>query len=169
MSWQRACGAMQALREDVERLRELRGAQWLADGSLVPLVLLRGGSAVRAVAGTSLGLHGVLRLVYHIDVWTDDIAGGLRLPHPFGIVIGDNVRVERGCTIMHNVTLQRGEGTRLCAGAVLSPGAVILAGRCVGAEALVGAGAVVTHDVPAYAVAAGVPARVLRVKPQEVV
>lgn len=40
--------------------------------------------------------------------------------------------------------------------------AVILPGVHVGAHAIVGAGAVVTHDVPDYAVVAGVPAKVLR-------
>jgi acetyltransferase-like isoleucine patch superfamily enzyme len=38
----------------------------------------------------------------------------------------------------------------------------VLDGVRVGRGAIVGAGAVVTHDVPSYAVAVGVPARVLR-------
>jgi acetyltransferase-like isoleucine patch superfamily enzyme len=42
---------------------------------------------------------------------------------------------------------------------------VILPGVRVGRGAVVGAGAVVTEDVPAYAVVAGVPARVLRMRP----
>jgi acetyltransferase-like isoleucine patch superfamily enzyme len=42
--------------------------------------------------------------------------------------------------------------------------AVILPGVTVGEGALVGAGAVVTKDVPPYAVAAGVPARVLHLR-----
>lgn len=43
--------------------------------------------------------------------------------------------------------------------------AVILPGVRVGKGAVVGAGSVVTHDVPPYAVVAGVPARVLRYRP----
>ncbi len=46
-------------------------------------------------------------------------------------------------------------------GASIGSGAVIMCGVTVGEEALVGAGAVVTHDVPAFAVVAGVPARVV--------
>jgi acetyltransferase-like isoleucine patch superfamily enzyme len=45
-------------------------------------------------------------------------------------------------------------------GASLGSGAVIMCGVKIGKGALVGAGAVVTHDVPDYAIVLGVPARV---------
>lgn len=47
-----------------------------------------------------------------------------------------------------------------CAGARIGSGSVILARVTIGEHALVGAGSVVTRDIPAGAVAFGVPARV---------
>jgi len=47
-------------------------------------------------------------------------------------------------------------------GADVGMNASVLPGVRIGAHSIVGAGAVVTSDVPAYAIAAGVPARVLR-------
>jgi acetyltransferase-like isoleucine patch superfamily enzyme len=49
--------------------------------------------------------------------------------------------------------------TRVRKGASIGSGAVIMCGVTIGERALVGAGAVVTRDVPADAVVAGVPAR----------
>ncbi|WP_437998785.1 DapH/DapD/GlmU-related protein [Sorangium sp. So ce185] len=47
----------------------------------------------------------------------------------------------------------------------ISAAATILAGVTIGEDAVVAAGAVVTHDVPARCVVAGVPARVIRELP----
>ncbi|MDD4906206.1 MAG: DapH/DapD/GlmU-related protein, partial [Methylobacter tundripaludum] len=51
--------------------------------------------------------------------------------------------------------------TRIKARASIGSNATILCGITVGEGALIGAGAVVTHDVPDYAIVAGVPARVV--------
>ena len=45
--------------------------------------------------------------------------------------------------------------------ASIGTNATILAGVTIGESAMVGAGAVVTHDVPDFAIVAGVPARVI--------
>ena len=44
-------------------------------------------------------------------------------------------------------------------------GAIIMPGVTLGRHCIIGAGSVVTHDVPAWHVAAGNPARVLREVP----
>jgi len=51
--------------------------------------------------------------------------------------------------------------TRIKRTASLGSNATILGGVTVGEGAMVGAGAVVTRDVPDYAIVAGVPARVI--------
>jgi UDP-2-acetamido-3-amino-2,3-dideoxy-glucuronate N-acetyltransferase len=52
--------------------------------------------------------------------------------------------------------------TRVCRGASIGSGAVILCGVTIGQRATIGAGAVVTHNVPAETVVAGVPARTMK-------
>ena len=49
--------------------------------------------------------------------------------------------------------------TKVCAGASIGSNATLLGGIRVGVRALIGAGAVVTKDVPDFAIVAGVPAR----------
>jgi acetyltransferase-like isoleucine patch superfamily enzyme len=63
------------------------------------------------------------------------------------------LQTEEDWTLMPTVVEQR---------AAIGSGAVVLGGVRIGAGALIGAGAVVSRDVPAGAVVAGVPARALR-------
>jgi len=54
------------------------------------------------------------------------------------------------------------ERTIVKRGASIGTGATILPNTCIGENAIVGAGSVVTKDVPANAIIAGNPAKVLR-------
>jgi len=56
---------------------------------------------------------------------------------------------------------RRSTGVTIGDGAWMGAGAKILDGVTVGAHAVVGAGAVVRNDIPPYAVAVGIPARVV--------
>lgn len=93
-----------------------------------------------------------------------------------GVELGDRVFVGHGVMFVNDkfprATNDTGElatlgdwtmlRIRVESGAAIGSGAIVLGGVTVGADATVGAGAVLTHDVPAGAVVAGVPARILR-------
>jgi len=93
-----------------------------------------------------------------------------------GVTIEDDVFIGHGVVFINDVypraTVAGGglqteadwkvEKTVIKKGASIGSGATILCDVTVGENAIVGAGAVVTKDVPAHAIVAGNPARVLR-------
>ena len=93
------------------------------------------------------------------------------LPHPVGIVIGDNAVVADYVTIYQNVTIGRAKEAGVCpqlhAGATVFAGAVLIGDIVVGAGAVIGANAVVRTSVPRQGVAVGVPARLLSASPDK--
>jgi UDP-2-acetamido-3-amino-2,3-dideoxy-glucuronate N-acetyltransferase len=100
------------------------------------------------------------------------------------VVIGDGCKVQNNVSVYDNVTLEEGvfcgpsmvftnvynpralierkdeyRGTRVKRGATLGANCTIVCGVTIGEFAFVGAGAVVTHDVPDFALIVGVPGR----------
>lgn len=90
--------------------------------------------------------------------------------HPHLITIEDDVVVVARSTILAHDNAYyytRGEPvtvgpTRICKNAFIGVGAVIMPTLTIGEGAIIGANSVVTRDVPAGAVAAGIPAKILK-------
>ena len=101
-----------------------------------------------------------------------------------GVILGDNVKVQNNVSVYTGVTCEDdvflGPGcvftnvinprsfisrkheylpTKVCRGASIGANATIICGCTIGQYAMIGAGAVVTKDVPAYALVVGNPAR----------
>jgi acetyltransferase-like isoleucine patch superfamily enzyme len=98
-----------------------------------------------------------------------------------GVTIEDHVFIGHGVTFINDsyprATTATGElqtvndwtveATLVRKGASVGSGATILSRVVIGEHAIVGAGSVVTRDVPAHAIVAGNPARLLRILPTE--
>jgi acetyltransferase-like isoleucine patch superfamily enzyme len=83
--------------------------------------------------------------VGHGVMFTNDL-------HPRAVNLDGSLQTEVDWKVIPTLVKQR---------ASIGSNATIVAGVTIGEGALVGAGAVVTRDVPAYAIVAGVPARVV--------
>jgi serine O-acetyltransferase len=115
-------------------------------------------------------LYRCVRNVYGIELpYTTKLGRRVVLEHQHGIVIHGYCVIGDECVIRQGVTLgNRGserplDAPRLGHRVNVGAGAKILGGVTIGDDAKIGANAVVTKDVPAQAVAVGIPARVLTV------
>lgn len=87
------------------------------------------------------------------------IGGGLKLPHPNGVVIHPNASIGYNCIIFQQVTII--SGVKIGSDVAICAGAKIIRPVKIGDRAIIGANAVVRTDVPPGATAVGIPARII--------
>ncbi|PSL19172.1 serine O-acetyltransferase [Shimia abyssi] len=151
-------------REDVRRfwdpgpklLRSIRRYQSARD---------RGGLVARFASKYWVAVHWFWSLVTQSELHLNcQIGGGLRLPHPNGIIVHPSAEIGPNCQLMHQVTLA---GPVQLGGHVdVGAGAKVMGAIHVGDHAEIGANAVVTKSVAPSDVVAGVPARVIGTRTQ---
>lgn len=94
-----------------------------------------------------------------------EIGGGLRLPHPTGIIVHPDAKIGVNCMLFHQVTLA---GAVVVGGHVdIGAGAKVIGPLTIGDDVRVGANAVVTEDVASGKTVAGIPAVVIGETPLE--
>ncbi|MBT2701026.1 serine acetyltransferase [Bacillus sp. ISL-40] len=97
------------------------------------------------------------------------IGKGFRLPHRGGIivihanaVIGEQCEIMQGVTIGNNIMKSRNAVAVIGNGVTLCAGAKVIGDVRIGDNVMIGANSVVTKDIPANSIAAGMTARVIK-------
>jgi len=140
---------------------DYRFGQWVRDRRPVP----------RSLLVISFLVHKLVEMTTGISIAaTARIGPGLLIGHFSGIIIGRDVVMGADCAISQGVTI--GEATSgedrgspvIGDGVYIAPGAKVFGPITIGARTAIGANAVVNRDLPADAVAVGVPARVVKIR-----
>lgn len=109
-----------------------------------------------------------IRIIFNATIpYTCEIGRGSIFPHGgSGVVLHEHCVIGSDCRIQANVVIGGRNGLpgapKIGNNVLIVAGAVLLGDISIGEHAQIGANAVVTHDVPAYTVAVGVPARVVK-------
>jgi acetyltransferase-like isoleucine patch superfamily enzyme len=140
--------------------RELARASVAPGVYLSPTVSIRNGGRVSIGAGSHVGQWCCL--------WAGDSAGRIdigdhALLAPDVFITASDYDFDAGPGPVMDLP-KREHDVRIGANTWLGAKVVVVAGVTIGDGAIVAAGSVVTRDVPAGAVAAGVPARVIRMR-----
>jgi lipopolysaccharide O-acetyltransferase len=184
-SFLRACDLWQRLKSRVFALMS-GGAfyRFGANSVIQPPARLLGESSISVGEGVFIGANSWLQVLKPsssaatlvIDIQDGvSFAGFCTISAALSVVIESDVLVARNVYISDHIhsfadrtnPIQK-QGishiapVRICRGAWLGQGVVVCPGVTIGRGAVIGANSVVRHDVPDFSVAAGVPARVIR-------
>lgn len=158
---------------------------WVCDRHDVHVVVAIGNPRARQNVALALEKRGVTfgTLVHPSVSMTGDIQVGEGSIIAAGAALTTDLRIDRHvivnvhASVMHDTVLENfatlAPGVTVAGHAVVRYGAELGANSCVipkqrvGRGAVIGAGAVVTSEIPANAVAVGVPATVIRTLPEE--
>jgi len=164
------------IKQDISMFRnkddlEMKDYFMILNPRMYPIVLVRISSFFYT---NHLGILAKIISTFNFVLFGCDIArgakiqGGLFLPHPSGVVIGEYATIGKNCIIHQGVTLgDRGEehetsNPTLGDYVEIGTGAKILGKILLDDYSRVGANSVVLKDTPKYSVVVGAPANVIK-------
>jgi acetyltransferase-like isoleucine patch superfamily enzyme len=167
-------------------LSRASGVLITADTRLGAGIVLRRGYRSNRSGSVVIGPGCTLDTGAVLDAWGGSLRLGSRVfvgPYAViygqgGVEIGDDCLIAMHCRILSSEHAQPPVGvimrsqpdilkaTRLGNDVWLGAGVTVLGGVTLGDGCIIGAGAVVTHDIPAGAIALGIPARVVGRRPE---
>ncbi|GFZ31230.1 hypothetical protein CSC2_17560 [Clostridium zeae] len=109
-------------------------------------------------------------ILFHTELpFGAKIGKGLRINHPYGIILSEFAKIGDNCTIFHQVTIGMNEGNRKINDGVpqignnvyIGCGAKIIGGITIGDNVKIGANAVVTKNIPSNCTVVGNPAIII--------
>jgi acetyltransferase-like isoleucine patch superfamily enzyme len=113
--------------------------------------------------GSQVGI-GAYSIIHSVDESSVSIGSNVFIGPYAYIAGGSNYHTERTDIPIWKQGLDLRGGIRIHDNVMIGAKAVIMDGVTIGRDANIGAGAVVTHDVPDFAVAVGIPAKVQRIR-----
>ena len=167
---------------EIHALPVLGDASWMSRHPAVHTIIAVGGPAPKSRIVQSMGAVRFATLIHPdvkirsrvgVDAGTIICEGTLITTN---IAIGRHVIVNLGCTVSHDsqlidfVTIAPGVNisgnVKIGKGADIGTGAKIIQGVDIGPWSVVGAGSVVNRNVPANTTSVGVPAKVIKERPE---
>jgi putative colanic acid biosynthesis acetyltransferase WcaB len=102
--------------------------------------------------------------------WNTQVGSNLKLLHGVGLVVNSQTKIGSNCTLRHSTTIGNkklhdgsySDCPQIGNNVDIGSNVVIIGSISIGDNAVIGAGSVVVKNVPAYAVVAGNPAKVIR-------
>ena len=151
-------------RQGLWALAEYRFSRWVGERVHIPIVR----SLLKLL---SFVWHKGIEIVTGIDLPSKATIGkGLYIAHFGGIFINAEVKMGEYCNVSQGVTIGvGGRGVKqgcpkLGDRVFIGPGAKLLGAVEIGNDVAIGANAIVTKDLPDWAVAVGVPAKIISYK-----
>ena len=149
-------------REDIERFWD-PGRKLLRSIRQYQRCKSRKGTLWRVIQKYWVIVHWFWSLVTQSEIHLNcNIGGGLRLPHPTGIIVHPDSNIGVNCQLFHHVTLA---GKVTLGGHVdVGAGAQLMGPVTIGDDVQIGFNSVVLNNVEDGCIVAGIPAKVITTK-----